>query len=149
MQNKFITKGREETIRLASNIGKNLKGGEIFTITSDLGGGKTTFTKGLVLGSGSKDNVTSPSFNIKNEYKNGKFNIYHYDFYRLNNDPGLMKNELDEAINEKDAVIILEWSESVRNILPADIIEIDIKVNDENIRQFSFNFPPKYTYLFN
>lgn len=147
MQSKYTTSSQDESIILAKKIGEQLKGGEIIAINSDLGGGKTTFTKGIVKGAGSNDNVSSPSFNIKNEYVSNKFNIFHYDFYRLQ-DPGLMKNELDEAINEQNAVIILEWSITVKDVLPQDIIELTIKVTGKLGRQLIFNYPSKYEYLF-
>jgi len=143
----FNSTSSSETTKFAVSIGKKLRGNEVISLTSDLGGGKTTFTKGLVKGSGSSDNVTSPSFNVKNEYTSAKFSIYHYDFYRLS-EPGIIKQELEEALSMDNSVIILEWAQVVSQALPRDTINIEIKVISENSRSFNCTFAKEYSYLF-
>ena len=89
------TADSEATEQLGKDFGARLKGGEIITLKSDLGGGKTTFVRGLVAGSGSVDQVTSPSFTVSNEYKAPKFLVYHYDLYRIE-ELGLLKDDILE-----------------------------------------------------
>ena len=126
----------EETIALGQKIGKNLKGGEVIELTSDLGGGKTTFVRGLAKGFGSTDSVSSPSFTISNVYesKNGK-QMHHFDFYRLN-EAGIVGNELSEVVGDSDMVVVIEWGEIVHDTLPGSRIKISIKSLDEEKRSF-------------
>ena len=72
---------QDQFLMFGQKIGQKLKGGEVFELISDLGGGKTTLTKSIVKGSKSSDQVSSPSFTICNEYKALKFTIYHFDFF--------------------------------------------------------------------
>src|SRR3989344_5721785 len=88
-----------ETENLASKIGRALKGGELIELVSDLGGGKTTFVRGLAKGMGSRDHVSSPTFTICNTYKvkskssHAAQELWHFDFYRLH-EAGLIEHEL-------------------------------------------------------
>ena len=126
----------EETIALGQKIGKNLKGGEVIELISDLGGGKTTFVRGLANGFGSADSVSSPSFTLSNMYrsKNEK-HMHHFDFYRLS-EAGIVGNELSEVVGDPDMVVVIEWGEIVHDILPGNRIIISIKSLDEEKRSF-------------
>src|SRR5205807_2663685 len=104
----------DDTLAIAVLIGSKLKGGEVIELVSDLGGGKTTFVKGLAKGLGSQDEVHSPSFTLSNEYRAGGLKIYHFDFYRLN-EPGIMRQELAEAIADLSGVMVVEWPEIVED----------------------------------
>ena len=139
----------KETERLGEALGSLLKGGEVIDITSDLGGGKTTFIRGLARGLGSINHVSSPTFKICNLY-NAKENIkiYHYDFYRLG-DPGLMAFELEEAINDNNAVIVIEWSNIVSGLLPEDKISVKIVSLEDNIRKIKIEFLSSNKHLTN
>jgi tRNA threonylcarbamoyladenosine biosynthesis protein TsaE len=137
-----------ETISLAENIGQKLRGGEVIELVSDLGGGKTAFTKGLVKGAGSDDTARSPSFTLENTYTAGELTIHHLDFYRLA-DPGIMSNILRETINDPKAVIIIEWANIVKNVLPEHRLRIEILSPGENERIFKINYPEKLSYLLN
>lgn len=136
----------EDTLRLAEAMGKNIIGGEVIELVSDLGGGKTTFVRGLAVGMGSKDNVRSPSFGIEHIYKAGKYKLHHMDFYRLD-DPGIMKQTLAEAMEDKDRVIVVEWGDIVRHVLPAKRITIEINAILIDERELIFHFPDELEYL--
>jgi tRNA threonylcarbamoyladenosine biosynthesis protein TsaE len=136
----------ESTIKLAEKIGSRLIGGELIELNSDLGGGKTTFTKGLLSGAGSKDLVSSPSFTICNQYRAGDLNFYHFDFYRLN-DPGIIRRELLEVMDDKKAVIIIEWAGVVEDVLPEDKLSVTLVSNGETSRLISLNSSPSLNYL--
>lgn len=137
----FTTDSAEETEKLAERLGQKLKGGEIIELTSDLGGGKTTFTRGLARGAGSKTHVSSPTFKISNVYKGSKFDILHYDFYRLA-DAGLMQHELTDVLDDPHSVIVVEWSDVVRDILPADRLKIVIRTISDSKRRIIVSYNP-------
>ncbi|MBP7835045.1 tRNA (adenosine(37)-N6)-threonylcarbamoyltransferase complex ATPase subunit type 1 TsaE [Candidatus Saccharibacteria bacterium] len=134
------------TENLGQKIGNNLKGGEIVQLASDLGGGKTTFVRGLARGSKSNDVVASPTFTISKAYKSPHFNIYHFDFYRLN-EPGLMKYELEELIEDRKDVVVVEWADNVKDILPIDTLNINIAYDIEDTRIIEIEYNNKNAYL--
>lgn len=117
-----------------------LKGGEVIELRSDLGGGKTTFARGLVRGAGSKDNVASPTFTLNRQYNAKSFKISHFDFYRLD-DPGILSDQLAESLDNGD-VVVVEWADIVKDVLPDERLSIEIKQAadspDERIIVFSY-----------
>jgi tRNA threonylcarbamoyladenosine biosynthesis protein TsaE len=137
-----------DTEKLARIIGENVKGGECFELSSDIGGGKTTFTRGLVAGMGSLDHVSSPTFTLKNQYDTKNFTCYHFDFYRLQ-DPGLVREELAESLQDKDGVIVVEWAGSVEDVLPEKRIIIEFLKTAENFehRKIKIKLPTEFIYL--
>ena len=136
----------EATEEIGRRIGMSLKGGEVIELISDLGGGKTTLVRGIAAGAGSKDSVSSPTFTINKVYKTRKFQIYHYDFYRLQ-DPGLMEYELAEALSEQNSVVIVEWADIVADVLPKERLIIRISAKDESVRQFDFEATEDSKYM--
>jgi len=136
----------DATEELGFDLGSRLKGGEIFRLNSDLGGGKTTFTRGLARGAGSKDVVSSPTFTISKVYKAPNFEICHFDFYRIN-EPGLIVHELTDYINDPNMVLVIEWGQIVDSVLPAKTITIDIVQTSDDGREFNIVCPPEYAYL--
>jgi tRNA threonylcarbamoyladenosine biosynthesis protein TsaE len=136
----------EQTEKLAARLGKALKGGEVIELVSDLGGGKTTFVRGLAHGTGSKDKVGSPTFTISKVYNAPKFDIHHFDFYRLP-DPGLVGNELAEVLGDEHIVTVIEWADVVSHVLPSDRLHIDIKQTPDGARELTFRASPPLAYL--
>ena len=137
----------EDTEALGGRIGSRLWGGEVIELVSDLGGGKTTFTRGLVRGAGSHDRVASPTFTVVRQYDAPKLNIFHFDFYRLD-DPGIIVDELREYLSDPWTVVIVEWSDVVREVLPKDRTTITISAVGETERIIDCTFSPKFSYLF-
>ncbi len=136
---KVVTNSVEETFELGREFGADLKGGEVIKFVGDLGAGKTSFMRGLAEGVGSEDAVSSPTFTISNIYSaKAGLSIHHFDFYRLN-EPGLVQEQLKEAIEDPQAVVCVEWAESVHGVLPKDRITIEIIATDEKTREFKFN----------
>lgn len=131
---------------MAEQVGQKLKGGEVIEIISDLGGGKTTFARGLARGAGSTSHVSSPTYKISNIYKAQKFDIVHYDFYRLP-EAGLMRHELAEVLGDPHSVIVVEWSDVLQDVLPKERLYISIKSVDENTRSIEFRTPKSLDYL--
>lgn len=123
-----------------------MRGGEVIELRSDLGGGKTTFTRGLVAGSGSLDDVASPTFTISRVYNAPKFTIHHFDFYRLN-EPGIIANELQEILNDGSVVIVIEWGDIVADVLTAEHIIIDLQHQGQDNRGITITVPAQYAYI--
>jgi tRNA threonylcarbamoyladenosine biosynthesis protein TsaE len=141
-----VSTSSERTEQLAESLGKKLRGGEVIELVSDLGGGKTTFVRGLTRGTGSYDKVSSPSFTLSNEYKTDHLTLYHFDFYRLR-EPGILRDELAEVIAEPQAVTVVEWAEIVEDILPKDKLTVRIKTTGENDRKLTFEYSENLKYL--
>lgn len=115
-------------------------------MVSDLGGGKTTFVRGLAKGMGSADQVSSPTFTLSNVYAADKLTMHHFDFYRLF-EPGIMREELAEVVADPNAVTVIEWATIVRDVLPADKLTITISASGEQSRHFDFQVSDKLNYL--
>lgn len=136
-----------DTEKLGEAIGSRLRGGEVIELCSDLGGGKTTLTRGIVRGAGSNDRVASPTFSISREYTAPRFMIAHYDFYRLET-AGVVEQELQEALADPQAVSIIEWSDIVQEVLPAQKLRVTIIHGDgEDTREIICAYHPKLEYL--
>ncbi|MCA9325245.1 tRNA (adenosine(37)-N6)-threonylcarbamoyltransferase complex ATPase subunit type 1 TsaE [Candidatus Saccharibacteria bacterium] len=136
----------EQTEALGHKIGSRLRGGEVFELRSDLGGGKTTFVRGLASGAGSQDAAGSPSFTVSRLYKTDTLDIHHYDFYRLP-EAGLMLDEISEVMADQQAVVLIEWAGAVENVLPDERVIMQIQATGENDRLLTIDLPDKYSYL--
>ena len=115
-------------------LGASLEAPVVLELLGDVGAGKTTLTRGIAEGLGIKEAITSPSFTISKEYHGEEYRLVHYDFYRLA-DPGIMSEDLDEAISDSNTVTIVEWGESIRDVLPDNRKGIEIRYIDENTRE--------------
>ena len=117
------------------SFAKTIKTPTIIELVGDVGAGKTTFVRGLAKGLGVKEPVTSPSFTISKSYalKNGGF-LVHYDFYRLQS-PGLMAEDLQENLSNLKNIVIIEWGESIKDLLPENHQRIEIKYNEDDSRE--------------
>lgn len=108
---------------------------KVIELVGDVGAGKTTFVRGLAKGLGIKEPITSPSFTISKTYAiPGGGNLVHYDFYRLP-EPGLMREELEESISNPNNIVVVEWADSIADVLPEDHTKIYIDYLDENSRE--------------
>lgn len=130
---KFTANGPEETIEFAEKIGKLLKKGDVIAYTGGLGAGKTTFTRGLAIGLGLGDNVTSPTFSIVNEYRGEKISLYHFDMYRIMGADELETTGFYDYPLE-ESVFAVEWSENISEELPDNTIYINIERVDDETR---------------
>lgn len=122
---QFITNNELETKALGEKLGRLLKPGDCICLDGDLGVGKTHFTKGLALGMGIEEEITSPTFTIVQEY-NGKTRLYHFDVYRLFDEEDLYGIGFEDHLRG-DGVIVIEWSDKVKRALPIDRLEIRIE----------------------
>lgn len=136
----------EATEQFAEKIGQALKGGEVIELISDLGGGKTTFTRGLARGAGSADKVASPTFTISKVYDTNTFQIHHFDFYRLQ-EAGIVADELAEVLHDPEVVTVVEWADVVQHVLPEDRLTIRIMQTPDGSRDITFTASPAVGYL--
>lgn len=133
-----ITHSAEESIEFGKLIGSKLKKGDVIAYTGDLGAGKTTLTRGIIMGLGLKDEVFSPTFTLSNEYYGDNVTVYHFDMYRLNS-PEDLENIGYYDYPLEDNVAIIEWSENVKQALGRDTINIDIQRIDDNTRKITIS----------
>lgn len=130
MKQEYETKSLEDAKSLASKIAKNLQKGDIIALKGDLGAGKTYLASEIIKELLSKDiEVTSPTFQLLQTYDH----IHHYDLYRLKHPEEIYEIGLEDSL-DGSKIVIIEWPEIIMHLLPQDIIEIDIKLEDNNRR---------------
>lgn len=131
---KFLTKSTQETEELAERLSHILKGNEVIAMFGGLGAGKTAFTRGLAHGLGIDDGVSSPTFALVHEY-DGKFTVYHFDMYRVTTWDDLYSTGFFDYIG--NGIMIIEWSENIKEFLPKDYISVTISTVSENEREIT------------
>lgn len=124
-------------MRLGEWIGSKLSGGEVIELVGDVGAGKTTFTRGLARGLGIASPIQSPTFTVNREYScRDNLRLVHYDFYRLT-EAGIMADEIHDTLLDPQAVVVVEWSDVVADVLPDRrvILTIHPVASSENERE--------------
>jgi len=131
---KYLTNSDIETVDTGKKLGSLLSGGDIVALSGPLGSGKTWFSKGIGLGLGVDPDevIVSPSFSLVNEYR-GRHLLYHIDLYRLDSLSDIISIGIDEYVNE-ESVVVIEWAERCREILPDGFIEVNIEILGGNER---------------
>lgn len=133
----FICETPEDTFELGERIGESLRGGEMILLSGGLGAGKTLLTKGILYTlEYDVDEVTSPSFTLVNLYKTGKFDVYHIDLWRIDeNSDAAFAVGLNEILEDETAVVIIEWSERLKNFsFPENVFYVEIKGDGDDAR---------------
>lgn len=120
----------KETYDLGVKMGEQAQAGQVICLNGDLGVGKTVFTQGFAAGLGITEPVNSPTFTIVQQYEDGRLPLYHFDVYRIGD-----ISEMDEIGYEDcfygQGVILIEWSELIREILPEHVTEVTIEKDME------------------
>ena len=116
----------EETFEVGRKIGMNAKPGQIYTLTGDLGVGKTVFTQGVAAGLGITEPVNSPTFTIIQEYEDGRLPFYHFDVYRIGDLEEMEEIGYDDYFFGQ-GICLIEWAELIEEILPEKRIEVTIE----------------------
>ena len=120
------TKTPQETYAAGKKIGEKARAGQIYTLTGDLGVGKTVFTQGVAAGLGITEPVNSPTFTIVQEYEDGRLPFYHFDVYRIG-----AVDEMDEIGYDDyffgEGICLIEWAELIEDILPENRIQVIIE----------------------
>ena len=129
MTYKVISRSERDTAELAQNLESEKFPNMVICLQGDLGSGKTVFTKGFASSLGIDEAITSPTFNIIKEYTSGELDLYHMDVYRLD---GKVEDLGIEEYYQKNGVVIIEWSDMIKDYLPEERLEIKIKLSDED-----------------
>ena len=114
--------------------------GTVYALIGDLGTGKTTLTKSIAEGLGIERHITSPTFTIVQEYREGRLPLFHFDVYRLRNAEDLFEIGADEYFYGR-GVCVVEWADLVMEALPEDTKFICIDyAEEENGRVYKCTF---------
>ena len=138
----MVSKSPEETANLAASIAsKNQKGG-LVCLFGDLGSGKTTFTKGFMKELGIDNfSVKSPTYTYVREYKHPKTKIYHIDLYRLDSVDELLVEEIQEILDNKKNIVVIEWADKLEGHLShGRKTQINFKYLDEESREITIHY---------
>lgn len=120
------TRSPEETFAVGVQLGMKAAPGQVYTLTGDLGVGKTVFTQGFAKGLGIEEPVNSPTFTIVQEYEDGRLPLYHFDVYRIGDVEEMEEVGFEDYVMG-DGVSLIEWAELIADILPEKRIEIVIE----------------------
>lgn len=134
----FVCNSPEETFDAGEKLGETLRGGEMILLAGGLGAGKTLFTKGVLYAlEYDTDEVTSPSFTLVNLYKTERFDVYHIDLWRLDeNSDVAFAVGLHEILEDETAIVIIEWSERLKNFnFPEKLIRVEIAGDGDESRK--------------
>ena len=122
----YETFSPEETFELGKKLGEEAKPGLVYTLTGDLGVGKTVLAQGIAAGLGIEEAICSPTFTIVQVYEEGRLPFYHFDVYRIGD-----IEEMDEIGYEDyfygDGLSLIEWSNLIQEILPEKQTDITIE----------------------
>ncbi len=125
MTEMWESRSAADTFAYGKSLGERAVPGEIYTLTGDLGVGKTVFAQGFAAGLGIVEPVNSPTFTILQSYEEGRLSLYHFDVYRIGD-----AEEMEEIGYEDcfygGGVCLIEWAELIREILPKDCIRVTI-----------------------
>ncbi|MDP4181052.1 MAG: tRNA (adenosine(37)-N6)-threonylcarbamoyltransferase complex ATPase subunit type 1 TsaE [Bacillota bacterium] len=138
---QYKTFSEEETILLGRKIGGILKIGDLICLTGDLGTGKTALTKGIADSLGVSGYITSPTFTFVNEYA-GRIPLFHFDVYRIGDPEDMYEIGFEEYL-ERDGIVVIEWADLIKDILPRNYIWIEIMKDIDkgyNVRKFNVEF---------
>jgi tRNA threonylcarbamoyladenosine biosynthesis protein TsaE len=141
---EIVINNEQETMEFGIKLAKQLVPGSVVALTGDLGVGKTTLTKAIAKGLGIHSMVTSPTFTIIQEYKEGRLPLYHFDVYRIMDEEEMYELGYEEYFFG-DGVCVVEWADQIEGLLLEDVIRIHIEYGvEENQRIYKFESLGKY-----
>jgi tRNA threonylcarbamoyladenosine biosynthesis protein TsaE len=133
----FISNSPAETEAVGQRLAEDVGVGSVLALQGELGSGKTLFTKGLVAGMGSNAAVSSPTFTIVHEYRDGRLPVYHFDFFRVESRKSLERLGLDDYFFG-DGVSVIEWADRFREFIPEQARWILFEIRSESQRAITF-----------
>lgn len=122
----YETYSEKETYKLAKEMSRNAKPGQIFCLDGDLGCGKTVFSAGFAKGLGIDTPICSPTFTILQVYEEGRLPLYHFDVYRIADSWEMDEIGFDEYAYGS-GVCLIEWGSRIEDILPEHTIYVNIE----------------------
>jgi tRNA threonylcarbamoyladenosine biosynthesis protein TsaE len=129
-----VSSNPEETRSIGAEFVRNAPAGTVMSLIGDLGAGKTEFVKGLALGLGIDDQVSSPTFTVLHEYRGGRFPLFHIDFYRLRVERELDEIGFDEYL-KAGGLCAIEWGDKFANRLPPDSMKVFFSIDADSRRE--------------
>ncbi len=136
----FTSHSPKQTQKIAADLAHRIiktKKGAIIALEGELGAGKTTFIQGFAKALGIKEKIKSPTFVLMKKYVSQGTNLYHLDCYRVESHKDLKIPELKEIIHESHNIILIEWAERVRGILPKKYLTVHIDHIDKKTRKIT------------
>ena len=133
----FISNSPTETEAVGRQLAENVRVGSVLALQGELGSGKTLFTKGFMAGMGSNAAVSSPTFTIVHEYRDGRLPVYHFDLFRVENCQSLARLGLDDYFFS-DGVSVIEWADRFPEFIPEQALWILFEIKSENQRSITF-----------
>lgn len=112
------------TVKLGEIIADTIPQGIIIALTGELGSGKTTLSQSIIKKMMKIQDVSSPTFNIVNEYRDKNQTVYHFDFYRLEDENELFGIGFDDYLSDKKSIMLIEWADKFLDMLPRNYLEI-------------------------
>jgi tRNA threonylcarbamoyladenosine biosynthesis protein TsaE len=138
METTYVSTSYEETREIARKFAEGLEKGTTICLYGELAAGKTTFTQGLGQFFGI-NRIVSPTFIIMRQYPVTNHQVvktfYHLDLYRLNSVEEIRAFDVDEIWSDPSNLLVIEWPEKFRDVLPKKRFDIYFKANGENERQ--------------
>lgn len=131
---KFNVVSEKSMQQLGVKLAQNLSSNAMIELIGDVGAGKTTLVKGIGRGLGVAETIQSPSYTIFCKYDGSEKELHHYDFYRLS-EPGLISYDLEESLHTDNAIVVVEWADTVKGVLPPDHISIYLRSIGEHERE--------------
>ncbi len=134
---KLKSNSAEQTIDFAKKFSKTLKEKDVFILEGALGGGKTTFVRGVLEGLGYKGKVLSPTFTLVRKYDLKKISVYHLDLYRLKFSD-LYQLGIDDFLYSPGTITLIEWGDKIKESLQK-YLRIEFLFKAENRRDIKFS----------
>ena len=131
-----VTKSAAETRALGERLAGLLKPGDVILLEGELGAGKSELARGIARGLGVAETVTSPSFTILNVFESGRCPLYHFDWYRLENEEELYELGMDEYLGG-DGIALVEWPDRCPDAIPEDCLLIRLEADGKSVRRIS------------
>lgn len=130
-QQQFEIHTLEQLDHIAKQLAQDIKHPAWVYLQGDLGLGKTTFSQRFIAAKGCKARVTSPTYALMQDYQTDNGTVIHCDLYRLGDPEELFEIGLLEQSDEDNAVVLVEWPEKGRGILPAADVTLDFLMTDK------------------
>jgi tRNA threonylcarbamoyladenosine biosynthesis protein TsaE len=140
MEHRYHCTSLESLSDIARDILERVSGPAVFALYGEMGSGKTTLVKAFCSALGVRDNVTSPTFSIVNEYMTEEIGpVYHFDVYRIKKPEEVMDIGYETYFYSGQYVFI-EWPELISELLPEKHVYVKIREMDDGSRDISLNY---------
>ena len=133
------TRDEMMTQNLGFKFGRSLIGGSIVALHGDLGSGKTVFARGIAKGMGINEPITSPTFNLVQEYQGRQWLLYHIDLYRIRNEYDALAFGIEHFLDNNNAITVIEWADRAHKLIENAFYQVHILCQDTEVREIKIN----------